>query len=66
LLSTVVSAFYYLRIIKIMYFDPPKVKYDSENYVGLKITLALSTILILSYFIYPSLLNNLVLQINII
>ena len=28
LLSTVVAAFYYLRIIKIIYFDPSKEKYD--------------------------------------
>ena len=28
LLSTIISAFYYLRIIKIIYFDPEKEKYD--------------------------------------
>ncbi len=66
LISTVISAFYYLRIIKIIYFDPPKEKYDQINYFGLKITLALSTLLILLYFIYPSALISLVSKINII
>ena len=66
LISTVISAFYYLRIIKIIYFDPPKEKYDHINYFGLKISLALSTLLILLYFIYPSALISLVSKINII
>ena len=66
LISTVVSAFYYLRIIKIIYFDAAKEKYDQVNYLGLKISLAISTLLILLYFIYPSWLVNLVSKINII
>tara|TARA_Y100000590_G_scaffold313226_1_gene354071 strand:+ start:43 stop:474 length:432 start_codon:yes stop_codon:yes gene_type:complete len=66
LISTVISAFYYLRIIKIIYFDPPKEKYDPISYFGLKISLALSTLLILLYFIYPSTLISLVSKINII
>ena len=66
LISTVVSAFYYLRIIKIIYFDPPKEKFDQVSYFGLKISLAISTLLILLYFIYPSGLINLVSKINII
>ncbi len=66
LISTVVSAFYYLRIIKIIYFDAPKEKFDQVDYFGLKLSLALSTLLILLYFIYPSGLINLVSKINII
>tara|TARA_B100001758_G_C18130072_1_gene463361 strand:- start:311 stop:712 length:402 start_codon:yes stop_codon:yes gene_type:complete len=66
LLTTVIAAFYYLRIIKIMYFDLEKEKYDQDYNLGLKFTLALSTILIMFYFIYPSKLLNLVSQINII
>ena len=66
LISTVVSAYYYLKVIKIIYFDKPIEKYDEEDYIGLKISLALSTILILLYFIYPSGLTNLVSSINII
>ena len=66
LLSTVISAFYYLRIIKIIYFDPEKEKYDTDYNIGLKITLSLSTLLILLYFIFPSTLVEIVSRINII
>ncbi len=66
LLSTVIAAFYYLRIIKIIYFDPEKEKYESNHHLGLKFTLAISTIFILIYFIYPSGLTELVSKINII
>jgi len=66
LLSTVISAFYYLKIIKIIYFDEPKKQYDKDLNIGLKTTLALSTLLILLYFIYPNSLINLVSKINVI
>ena len=66
LLSTVISAFYYLRIIKIIYFDPEKEKYDTDHHISLKISLFLSTLFILLYFIYPSELTNIVSKINII
>ncbi len=66
LISTVVSAFYYLKIIKIIYFDEPKEKYDNVNFIGVKISLTLSTLLILLYFVYPSGLINLISKINII
>ena len=66
LLSTVVSAFYYLKIIKIIYFDTAKEKYDQVNYIGLKLSLAISTLFVLLYFIYPSVLLNLVSKIIII
>jgi len=66
LLSTVVAAFYYLRIIKIMYFDKEKEKYETEHSLWLKFSLTLSTILILLYFIYPSQLIEVVSRINII
>ena len=66
LLATVISAFYYLRIIKIIYFDPEREKYDSDHSIGLKISLTLSTLLILLYFIFPSTLLEIVIKINII
>jgi len=66
LLSTVVAAFYYLRIIKIIYFDPEKEKFDTDHHIGLKISLILSTIFILLYFIYPSGLTEIVEKISII
>jgi NADH-quinone oxidoreductase subunit N len=66
LLATVVAAFYYLRIIKIIYFDKEKDKFETNHHFGLKITLAISTIFILAYFVYPSWLNQIVSKINII
>jgi len=58
LVTTVVSAFYYLRIIKVIYFDRPKKPFEESYDWGLKISLILSSILILVYFIYPSILIN--------
>ena len=66
LLSTVVAAFYYLRIIKIIYFDPEKEMYEKNHHIGLKLTLFLSTIFITAYFIYPRGLTEIVSKINII
>ena len=66
LLSTVVAAFYYLRIIKIIYFDKEKEKYDSEHSLWLKFSLTASTILIVLYFIFPNQLIEVVSRINII
>ncbi len=66
LLSTVIAAFYYLRIIKIIYFDPQKESFDVNHPLGLKITLAISTIFIIIYFIYPSSLFDVISKINII
>ena len=56
LLTTVISAFYYLRIVKIIYFDKPKLAFEKDYDWGLKFSLALSSILVLIYFIYPSIL----------
>jgi len=66
LLSAVISAFYYLRIIKIIYFDPEREKYDTDYNMGLKISLSLTTLLIISYFIIPSKLVEIVSRINVI
>ena len=66
LLSTVVAAFYYLRIIKIIYFDKEKEKYDTDHSLWLKFSLTASTLLILIYFVFPSQLIEVVSKINII
>jgi NADH-quinone oxidoreductase subunit N len=66
LLATVVAAFYYLRIIKIIYFDPEKEEFETSHNLGLKITLAISTIFILAYFIYTSGITEIVSKITMI
>jgi NADH-quinone oxidoreductase subunit N len=65
LLTTVVSAFYYLRIIKIIYFDKPKKPFENSYDWGLKASLVFSTVLILTYFIYPSFLPDIISSIKI-
>ena len=66
LLSTVIAAFYYLRIIKTIYFEESKNNFDINHSLGLRISLVVSTILILTYFIYPSFLLNMVSKIVIL
>tara|TARA_Y100000590_G_scaffold333266_1_gene379070 strand:- start:4354 stop:5769 length:1416 start_codon:yes stop_codon:yes gene_type:complete len=66
LLSTVIAAFYYLRIIKVIYFDNEKEKYENNHHIGLKFTLLVTTLFIMVYFIYPSGLTEIVSKINII
>jgi len=66
ILSSVIAAFYYLRIIKVIYFDNEKEKFDTDHHISLKISLALSSIFILFYFIYPNMLNEIIFKINII
>ena len=56
-LASVVGAYYYLRIVKVMYFDEPVqafVPMRSE----LKFVLAISGLLVLFFFVYPSPLVN--------
>ena len=66
LLSTVIAAFYYLRIIKVIYFDSEKEKFDQDHSPWLKFSLTFSTLLILFYFFSPSALVEMVSRINII
>jgi NADH-quinone oxidoreductase subunit N len=65
LVTTVVSAFYYIRIIKIMYFDEAKKPF--EKFVDYKIygPIILSCILLVSFFLYPSILNEIISKISI-
>ena len=66
LLSTVIAAFYYIRLIKVMYFDEQKDKYDLNHSLGLKMILVISSTIILIYFINPNIINNFVLDITLI
>ena len=66
LLSTVIAAFYYLRIIKIIYFDSERETFDRDHNFSLKLSLFISTIIIIFYFIYPSTLTEIISKIIII
>ena len=65
LLTTVISAFYYLRLVKIIYFDKPKKPFETNYNFGIKISLFLSTIVTLIYFAYPSLLIEVISSIEL-
>lgn len=56
-LLSVVGAFYYLRIIKIMYFDPAAPRFEPMQTV-LASVLGVSGLFILLFFLYPSPLVN--------
>ena len=47
LLTTVISAFYYLKVIKIIYFDDNKVKFDDIRNASIKATIFLSCLVLL-------------------
>ena len=66
LLATVIAAFYYLRVIKIIYFDPEQEKFDTSMSLGLKVTLILTTSVILMYFLNPNFLNKYITNILVI
>lgn len=56
-LSSVVGAYYYLRIVKVMYFDEPKEAFDRMS-VGVKSMLAVSFAVVFFFVLAPSLLVN--------
>ena len=60
LLSTVISAFYYLRIIKIIYFDDANKHFDQIKNLGIFTTLLLSSLILITFFAYPSFLNSII------
>ena len=60
LLTTVISAFYYLRIIKTIYFDDSIITFDEVKNKAAKVTILISCSILLTFFLYPSFLNILV------
>ncbi len=52
-LASAVAAFYYLRVVKIMYFDEPAPHFDPSPF-AVRAVLALSTISLLVFWIYPT------------
>ena len=60
LLTTVISAVYYLKIIKTIYFDDSLITYDATKNKFAQVTILISCSILLTFFLYPSVLNNLV------
>ena len=65
-LSSVISAFYYFRIIKVMYFDDLKIlNHQSNISTKSSLILFLSMMVITMFIIYPSLIINIGTNISI-
>ncbi len=60
LLTTVLSAFYYLKIIKTIYFDDGLITFDPTKNRTAQVSVLASCIILITFFLYPSVLNNLV------
>ena len=60
LLTTVMSAFYYLKIIKTIYFDDSVITFEHSKNRTAQISIFTSCIILVTFFLYPSVLNNIV------
>ena len=54
LLTSVIGAFYYLRIVKLMYFDEAKESFDSPIDKELVAVITFCSILVGLFFVYPT------------
>ena len=60
LLTTVMSAFYYLKIIKTIYFDESSINFESVKNKSALTSIFISCSVLLTFFLYPSILNDIV------
>ena len=60
LITTVMSAFYYLKIIKTIYFDDSIITFESTKNRTAQVSIFASCAILITFFLYPSILNNLV------
>ncbi len=60
LTTTVLSAFYYLKIIKTIYFDDSIITFEQTKNRTAQVSVFASCTILITFFLYPSILNNLV------
>ena len=60
LLTTVMSAFYYLKIIKTIYFVDNVITFETSKNTIAQVSIFTSCTILITFFLYPSVLNNLV------
>ena len=60
LLTTVISAFYYLKIIKIIYFDEITKPFDENKSFSISGTIFITCVFLVTFFLYPSIFNDLI------
>lgn len=53
-LASVVACFYYLKVVKIMYFDEPKQHFDADVPAGTRLALAFCAAITLLFFLVPA------------
>ena len=53
ILTSAVAAFYYLRVVKVMYFDEPAVAFDKATFT-LRAVLAIASLALLLFWVYPA------------
>ncbi|MDA8757652.1 NADH-quinone oxidoreductase subunit NuoN [Candidatus Pelagibacter bacterium] len=58
LLTTVISAFYYLKIIKTIYFDDSLITFDPTKNIFAKVSILISCGIITTFFLYPAIFND--------
>ena len=63
LVTTVISAFYYLKIIKIIYFDDNKKEFDQVKDLNSLAVMVISCVFLATLFLYPSIFNNIIISI---
>ena len=52
-LSSVVGAFYYLRVIKVMYFDKPVEPLEKPIHINLAVVIFGSALIVIGFFAFP-------------
>ncbi len=60
LITTVMSAFYYLKIIKTIYFDDSLITFETTKNRTAQVSIFTSCTILITFFLYPSVLNNIV------
>lgn len=58
IISSVVATYYYLKIIKVMYFDDVMEAIDNEAYKEIKVTMFVATLFNIIFFLAPTSLIN--------
>jgi NADH-quinone oxidoreductase subunit N len=51
--TSVIGAYYYLRIVKVMYFDEPRGRFDAMP-AGVKVVLAIASVVVVLFGLVPA------------
>lgn len=64
ILSSVIAAYYYLRIIMVMFFNEPSEKFDDEMGLGLRVILLVSVMFVLLFVFNPAVIYDPVMAVS--